>query len=303
MTNIRGIVAAMLTPMNRDESINVAELRSQTERMIGAGMHGLFCLGTSGEAYALEEREKIRVIAEVVDRCAGRVPVYAGCGCVTTAETVRLAKAAERIGADVLSVICPYFAVASQEELYRHFMEVADAVHIPVVLYNMPARTGVNLDVDTVGRLSKAGNIAGIKDSSGNFDQILQLIENTADDFAVLSGNDSLVLWTLQAGGKGGICAIANLFPQTMASIYELWRQGEFTKAKEAQDSIRAIRRLLKLGNPNTMVKLTANLIGQPVGPCRKPFWTEDQRLIDEISRVLKEHYGIRVDGKEWGYV
>lgn len=291
MTDIHGVIAAMLTPMNRDESVNDAELRRQTDRMIGAGMHGLFCLGTNGEAYALGEKEKIRVLTEVVDQCAGRVPVYAGCGCVTTAETVRLAKTAEKIGADVLSVICPYFAFASQEELYRHFMEVADAVHIPIVLYNMPARTGVNLSVETVKRLSKAGNIQGIKDSSGNFDQILQFIENTPDDFAVLSGNDSLVLWTLEAGGKGGICAMANLFPQTMVSIYTLWHQGEFAQAKRAQDSIRPIRNLFKLGNPNTIVKLTANLLGQNVGPCRKPFWTEDPHVIDEISAVLQNHY------------
>lgn len=291
MTDIHGIIAAMLTPMNRDESICYDELRTQTERMISAGLHGLFCLGTNGEAYAIDESEKIRIMTTVVDQCAGRLPVFAGCGLVTTAETVRLAKTAEKIGVDVLSVICPWFAVSSQEELYRHFMEVAGAVQIPVVLYNIPARTGVNLSASTVRRLSGAGNIVGIKDSSGNFDQILQFIENTPDGFAVLSGNDSLVLWTLQAGGKGGICAIANLFPQTMASIYELWRQGDFAGAKQAQDSIRAIRDLFRLGNPNTIVKLAANLLGQDVGPCRRPFWTEDSRVIEEISTVLRERY------------
>lgn len=291
MKDIHGIIAAMLTPMNRDESICYDELRTQTDRMIDAGLHGLFCLGTNGEAYAISESEKIKVMTTVVDQCAGRAPVFAGCGMVTTADTVKMAKAAEKIGVDVLSVICPWFAVASQEELYRHYMTVADAVGIPVVLYNIPARTGVNLSVDTVKRLSKAGNIVGIKDSSGNFDQILQFIENTPEDFATLSGNDSLVLWTLQAGGRGGICGIANLFPQTMVSIYELWRQGDFAKAKEAQDSIRAIRNLFKLGNPNTIVKLAANLLGQKVGPCRRPFWTEDPRVIEEISTVLREHY------------
>lgn len=170
-------------------------------------------------------------------------------------------------------------------------MTVADTVQIPIFLYNIPARTGVNLSVDTVCRLAQAGNIAGIKDSSGNFDQILQYIEAAPDDFTVLSGNDSLVLWTLQAGGKGGICGIANLFPETMVSIYELWKKGRFEEAKKAQDSIRAIRNLFRLGNPNTIVKLAANLLGQPVGPCRRPFWTEDEKTVNEISRVLKENY------------
>ena len=228
---------------------------------------------------------------QVVEQANGRLPVLAGTGCVSTTASIALAKEAERLGADALSVISPWFAAASQEELYRHFMTVADSVQIPVFLYNIPARTGVNLSVDTVRRLAQAGNIAGIKDSSGNFDQILQYIEATPSDFTVLSGNDSLVLWTLQAGGKGGICGIANLFPETMVSIYELWRQGRFEKAKKVQDSIRAIRNLFRLGNPNTIVKLAANLLGQPVGPCRRPFWTEDEKIVGEISRVLKESY------------
>ena len=288
---IQGIIAAMVTPMDKTEAVNLSELRRQTERLITAGLHGLFCLGTNGEAYVLEEKEKLEIIRCVVEQANGRLPVLAGTGCVSTTASIALAKEAERLGADALSVISPWFAAASQEELYRHFMTVADSVQIPVFLYNIPARTGVNLSVDTVRRLAQAGNIAGIKDSSGNFDQILQYIEATPSDFTVLSGNDSLVLWTLQAGGKGGICGIANLFPETMVSIYELWRQGRFEEAKKVQDSIRAIRNLFRLGNPNTIVKLAANLLGQPVGPCRRPFWTEDEKIVGEISRVLKESY------------
>lgn len=281
----------MVTPMDTEEAVNLPELRHQTERLIGAGMHGLFCLGTNGEAYVLEEREKLEIIRCVVDQADGRLPILAGTGCISTKASAALAKEAEKLGADALSVISPWFAAASQEELYRHFMTVADAVQLPVFLYNIPARTGVNLSVDTVCRLARAGNIVGIKDSSGNFDQILQYLEAAPADFTVLSGNDSLVLWTLQAGGKGGICGIANLFPETMVSIYELWRQGRFEEAKRMQDSIRPIRQLFRLGNPNTIVKLAANLLGQPVGPCRQPFWTEDEKIVSEISRVLKEEY------------
>ena len=173
---IQGIIAAMVTPMDKTEAVNLSELRRQTERLITAGLHGLFCLGTNGEAYVLEEKEKLEIIRCVVEQANGRLPVLAGTGCVSTTASIALAKEAERLGADALSVISPWFAAASQEELYRHFMTVADSVQIPVFLYNIPARTGINLSVDTVRRLAQAGNIAGIKDSSGNFDQILWLV-------------------------------------------------------------------------------------------------------------------------------
>lgn len=170
-------------------------------------------------------------------------------------------------------------------------MTVADSVQIPVFLYNIPARTGVNLSVDTVRRLAQAGNIAGIKDSSGNFDQILQYIEATPSDFTVLSGNDSLVLWTLQAGGKGGICGIANLFPETLVSIYELWRQGRFEEAKKSAGFHPSHSKFVQAWKPQHNREIGRQSIGTAGWPCRRPFWTEDEKIVGEISRVLKESY------------
>lgn len=292
MLNIRGVIPAMVTPMNPDESVNEGELRNQVRRQIAAGVHGLFVFGTNGEFYALSEAEKLRVLEITVDENHGCLPVYAGTGCPSTADTIRLSKECEKIGADVLSVITPYFAALSQKELIAHFTALADSVSIPIVLYNIPARTNVAMTADTVEKLSAVPGIAGVKDSSGNFDNILQYIEHTAgSDFAVMSGNDSLLLWALQAGGKGGVCGIANLFPKTMVSIYELWEKGDFAAAKKAQDSIRAIRDCFRLGNPNSIVKMAANLLGYPVGPCRKPFWSEDRTVIEELDKVLKESY------------
>ncbi len=288
LADIRGIICAMVTPMHADESVNLEGVRRQTRRQIDAGVHGVFCLGTNGEGYILSHREKLEVARAVIDENAGCLPVYVGTGCVGTRETVELSREAERLGADVLSVVCPYFAAASQDELYRHFAEVAGAVSVPVLLYNIPMRTGVNLAVDTVKRLSQIPNIAGIKDSSGNFDQILQYIEKTPEDFIVLSGNDSLALWTLQAGGKGAICGIANLFPRTMVSIYDHFLKGDFAAARRASDAIRPIRDCFKLGNPNSVVKMAANLLGQDVGPCRKPFGTEDESVKQKVARVLE---------------
>lgn len=292
MLDIHGVIPAMVTPMNSDESINEGELRNQVRRQIAAGVHGLFVFGTNGEFYSLSEAEKLRVLEITVEENNGRLPVYAGTGCPGTKDTIRLSRECEKIGANALSVITPYFAALSQKELIAHFEALADSVNIPIVLYNIPARTNVAMTPNTVQKLAKVPGIAGVKDSSGNFDNVLQYIERTSgSDFAVMSGNDSLLLWTLQAGGKGGVCGIANLFPKTLVSVYELWKKGDFAAAKKTQDSIRAIRDCFRLGNPNTIVKMSANLLGYPVGPCRMPFWNEDPAVKEELDRVLKEHY------------
>ncbi|MBQ7562313.1 MAG: 4-hydroxy-tetrahydrodipicolinate synthase [Synergistaceae bacterium] len=292
MTLIKGIIPPILTPMNEDESINYGELRNQINRMIDAKVSGVFALGTNGEAYALSHKEKVEILKNVVDEAKKRVPVYAGTGCPTTKETITLSKEAEEIGADVLSVIVPYFAAASQDELYDHFKAVAESVKIPVVLYNIPARTGNALAPATVARLAKdVPNILGAKDSSGNFDNMKQYIELTSNigkDFSVLSGNDSLILPALVFGGKGGIAGCANVFPRTMVEIYEAFEAGDMERAKKVQDSIRIFRNCFKYGNPNTLVKLAAGLLGNPVGPCRRPFSKITPEGMDALKKTLE---------------
>ncbi|KUO76754.1 MAG: dihydrodipicolinate synthase family protein [Clostridia bacterium BRH_c25] len=291
--NIGGIIPAMATPMFEDGTINEVELRKQINRQINAGASGIFCLGTNGEAYIMSIEEKVRIMKLFVEEAGGRVPVYAGTGCIGTKDTIELSQKAQEIGIDVLSVISPYFAAINQLEIYEHYSALAQSVYIPIVLYNMPARTGNNLEYTTVARLAaNFKNIAGVKDSGGNFDNILRYIESTdKETFSVLSGNDSLILWTLMAGGKGGITAVANILPEIMVSIYKYWAEGNFEKAREAQDSIRPIRDCFKYGNPNSIVKRAANLIGQPVGPCRKPFGMISREADDAIMDTIKKYY------------
>ena len=292
MVEIKGIIPPILTPMNDDESINEQELRHQVNRMIDAGVSGVFALGTNGEAYALSHKEKVQILRVVVDETKHRVPVYAGTGCPTTKETITLSKEAEEIGADVLSVIVPYFAAASQDELYAHYKAVAESVKLPVVLYNIPARTGNALAPATVARLAKdIPNVMGAKDSSGNFDNMKQYIELTTGigkDFSVLSGNDSLILPALCFGGKGGIAGCANVFPRTMVEIYEAFTAGDFERAKKVQDSIRIFRNCFKYGNPNTIVKMAAGLLGDPVGPCRRPFSSITPEGLEALKKTLE---------------
>lgn len=284
----KGIIAAMVTAMNDDESLNIEEIKHQVDRQIGAGVNGVFCLGTNGEAYILSEEEKLRVISTVVEAADGRVPVYVGTGMPGTAETIRLSRKAKDLGANVLSVISPYFAAISQEEIYNHYAELASAVDLPIVMYNMPARTGSNIAPDTVARLSKVEGIIGVKDSSGNFDNMKQYIELTdPETFNVLSGNDALILWNLLAGGAGGITAVANIYPEVMVSIYQLFKQGDLEAAKLAQDSIRPIRNCFRFGNPNTVTKAAARAGGNPVGPCRRPFNCLSDAAVEKIRETV----------------
>ena len=292
MAQLKGIVVPIITPMNEDETINEQELRSQVNRMIENGIHGIFPFGTNGEGYILDEKEKEQVLSIVIDEVKGRVPVYAGTGCISTRDTIRQSLMGKSLGADVLSIITPSFAAASQNDLYEHYKTVAAAVDMPIVLYNIPARTGNALAPATVARLSKIDNIVGAKDSSGNFDNMLQYIEQTRDrkDFSILSGNDSLILWNLLAGGTGGIAGCANVYPKNMASIYDRFAAGDLDGARKAQDAIRSFRNCFKFGNPNTIVKTAVALLGYPVGKCRAPFNQVSAEGVEAIKKVLEEN-------------
>jgi 4-hydroxy-tetrahydrodipicolinate synthase len=291
---VKGIIPAIVTPMNDDESVNIDVLRQQIERQIAGGVHGLFPFGTNGEGYILSEKEKIEVLEATIDQVKGRVPVYAGTGCISTTDTIRMSKKAEELGADILSIITPSFALASQKELYDHYVEVAKHVNIPIVLYNIPARTGNKLLPETVAKLAKDVDvIVGAKDSSGDWDNLLAYITQTRDldkDFRVLSGNDSLILPCLKEGGAGGITGCANVYPHVLSSIYDLFIEGKLEEAQAAQDSIANLRAVFKYGNPNTIVKTAVALLGYNVGKCRAPFNQVPEEGVEALKQVLAEN-------------
>jgi 4-hydroxy-tetrahydrodipicolinate synthase len=273
MSSISGILAAIATPFDEDENLVESALRAHVRRQLEAGVHGIFALGTNGEFYAQTPTERAEAARIVIDEVSGRFPVVIGAGAATTKETIAIAADAAAAGADALSIITPYFAAASQVEIENHFRAVANSVDVPVIVYNIPARTGNAVAPATLEKLAEVENITAVKDSSGNFDTILQYLERTdRETFDVISGNDSLILWTLLAGGAGGISGIANIYPRTMASIYDLFLAGDKDAARTAQDSIRPIRNCLALGNPNTVVKHAANARGFGLGPARAPF-------------------------------
>ena len=293
-TQIKGIIPPIVTPMNADESVNIPELRSQVERQIAGGVHGIFPFGTNGEGYILSLKEKEEILEAVVDQVKGRIPVYAGSGCISTQDTIYMSKRAEELGADVLSIITPSFAVASQKELYDHYVEVAKHVNIPIVLYNIPPRTGNKLLPETVAKLAKDVDvIMGAKDSSGDIENLKAYIRETRDigkNFAVLAGNDGSILTCLKEGGAGGIAGRANLYPKALASIYNCFVAGDVDKAQEYQDAVATLQRVFKFGNPNTIIKKAVNLLGYPVGDCRKPFNYLCDEGVAELKAVLKEN-------------
>ncbi|WP_439290873.1 dihydrodipicolinate synthase family protein [Lonepinella koalarum] len=267
-----GIVAPVLTALDDNEKFNPQAYQEYIDYLIKAGIHGIFPLGTNGEFYAFNQQEKLDIIKAAVEAVGGRVPVYAGTGCITTKETIEFSNQVKDLGVDVLSVISPYFVSVSQDDLYRHFDTVAKNVDAPILMYNIPARSGNNIEASTVKKLAQANaNIIGIKDSSGNFDNSLKYIENTTENLAVMAGSDSLILWTLLAGGTGAISGCSNVFPELMVSIYEYWQQGDFANANAAQKKIRAFRNVMQMGNPNSVVKRAALLRGHNVGPAREP--------------------------------
>lgn len=292
---IKGIIPPILTPMNNDQeqTVNHQELRNQVERLLRGGVHGLFPFGTNGEGYILSLKEKEEVLETVIDQVKGRVPVYAGTGCISTADTVRMSKRAEELGADVLSIITPSFALASQKELYDHYVEVAKHVNIPIVLYNIPMRTGNKLLPETVEKLARDVDvIMGAKDSSGDRENLKAYIDRTRDlgkPFSVLAGNDGNILYCLENGGNGGIAGRANLWPATVASIYDHFVAGDLDKAREAQEAIAKIQPVFKFGNPNTIIKKAVSLMGYPVGDCRRPFSYLCDEGLEALKQVLEE--------------
>lgn len=288
MLKPKGIITPIVTPMNEDESINEVEFRKLIDRLIDSGIYGLFALGTNGEVYAMSEEEKLEVLRIIVDQVNHRVPVYAGTGCVGTKETIKLSQKAAEIGVDALSVVSPYYVAVSQDDIYRYYSSIAQSTDLPIILYNMPARTGNNIDFKTVAKLCKFDNIVGIKDSSGNFDNTLKYIENTDKRLSVLSGNDSLILWTLLAGGQGAIAGWSNVYPKLLLDIYHLWEHGKLKEANEKQISIRPLRNIMQLGNPNSVVKRAMNLLGYNVGPAREPASGESEEIDTALKEVFK---------------
>lgn len=284
-TFVRGLIPALITPMTCDEALDEAGLERLLNYVIAAGAHGVFAGGTAGESWALSVEEKIRLYEWTVNYTAGRVPVYAGTSANCTSEAVRLAEAAQEAGADCLSVLTPYFITPGPGEMYEHFAAVARAVDLPVLLYDLPARTGNSLSVDLVLRLAAAfGNIVGIKESSGDFSRTLEYLRIAPEGFRVIMGRDTLIYAALVHGAAGAIAASANVAPELGVGVYERFRAGDTDGALDFQLRLAPLRSAFSLGTHPAMLKAGADLVGASGGPPRRPV----SRLAGSDLQALK---------------
>ena len=231
-TPFTGLGTALVTPFAKDGSIDEPAVRRLVRRQIDAGVHFLSPCGTTGEAPTLSQGEKVRMVELVVDEAARRVPVLAGAGGHNTRDVIALAQECERVGADGILSVTPYYNKPTQEGLFQHYEAIAASTSLPIVLYNVPGRAGVNLEVATVTRLSALGNIVGIKEASGNLVQMSEIVASTPDDFFLLSGDDPLALAVMAIGGRGLISVASNAVPGEMVQIIELAEKGDFAAAR-----------------------------------------------------------------------
>ena len=285
----KGIIPAMVTPLTPDGKINVEAVQKLTRYLIDGGVHGLFPVGSQGEFYALTFEEKKKVIEIVVEETRGQVPVYAGTGAVTTREAVALTKMAEGVGATAVSVITPYFIHPNDGELMEFYTTIAKSTRLPILLYNNPQRTGVNMTPDFIVRASRVENIVGIKDSSGDMTFMAECIRRTEGKFSVLSGRDTLIYGVLCYGGKGGIAACANIAPKLMVEIYEAFMAADLKRSLEAQFRLAPLRLAFALGTFPVVIKEALTLIGIDAGPGIAPVGGMKPEAKAELKGILQQ--------------
>lgn len=288
---IKGVITAMVTPFDANQQINPVATRQLIDALIGKGVDGLFILGTNGEFFAMNDEEKVSFAKLVIDYVNHRVPVYVGAGSCGTQETIQLAKRYRDLGADAISVITPYFLPITQQELIRHYTAIAEEVDMPVIMYNMPKNTGTNIDPSTVAALLHVKNIVGIKDSSGNLENLKGYIDAAKNSpFAILVGSDSKILAGLQLGAHGTVAATSNAIASTIISIYQSFMAGDLATAEAAQKDVDIIRGVLPFGTVPSVIKRAVTLSGIDVGPARYPVLPLNQELDHDIQKALDSY-------------
>ena len=287
VSSIRGVLTAIVTPFDSTGAVCPQRLRAQVRRQLKFD-NGIFCNGTNGEFFVLSMNEKLLVTETCVDEVGGKVPVVAHIGEISTATTIRLGKDVAAMGVDAVSVIAPYFVPLKQNELIYHYTAIADAVPVPVFLYNIPGRTGNTIEPATAARLAEHPNIVGIKDSAGSYESLKGFLDavKDIDGFDVLSGPDHLAHQGFLDGCSACISGLANVCPEGVSLIWKHFRDGNIEKSKASQDFIGGLRKdLYAVCFAPAAVKKAALLLGEDVGDSRYPivFSDEDLATIKQI--------------------
>lgn len=285
----KGIIPAMITPLTEEGKFNKKATRKLVNYLIDGGVHGLFIVGTTGEFYGMTPEEKREVFQVVMDENKGRVSIYAGTNGITTRETVMLTQMAEDCKVDAVSVLTPMFITPSQDQLIKHYTTIANSTSLPVVLYNNPPKTGVNLTASTVAKLAEVPNIVSIKDSSGDLTLTADYIRLTQDrdDFSVMVGRDTLIYGALCYGAVGSIASCANVAPRLCVDIYEKFIAGDLKASLKAQFTLAPLRSAFTIGTFPAVIKESLTLLGIEAGPCMDPVGPMAQDERAKLRQVL----------------
>ena len=291
-----GIITPIVTPFYRDEKqkINYDATKKLVDYVIDNGVSGIFVLGSNGEFHVIRQQEKIEFAKRVVEMVDHRVPVFAGPGACSTQETIETAKAMEAAGVDALSVISPYFVQPTDEELYEHFKAVAESVKIPIILYNIPRLTGVNINSTVFERLTALDNVAGIKDSSRNIENLQSYIDVAKKKgLAVLVGSDGIIAQGYRMGATGAIAGMSNVIPKLMTDMFKALVEKRDEEADKLQEEVNVIRDVNRLATMPSVLKRALELGNiAEAGPARKPVFETTPELDEKIKEMLK-HYGL----------
>jgi 4-hydroxy-tetrahydrodipicolinate synthase len=287
----RGTGVAMITPFDQDGAVDFKGLEILTDRLINSGVNYLVVLGTTAETPALKEKEKADIIRSVVNTCSHRVPIVVGAGGNDTQSVVEKVKTMDTEGVDGFLSVAPYYNKPSQEGIYQHFEAIATVSDLPIVLYNVPGRTGSNICAETTLRLAHdfQDKIAAIKEASGNFDQVMEIIRLRPEGFLVVSGDDAITLPLIASGGDGLISVIGNAFPALVSTMVAAALEGAMGKARELHYRLMPMMRaIFKEGNP-TGVKAAMEIQGMVKNVLRLPLVPATEMLYKEIERLISE--------------
>lgn len=283
---IKGVITALVTPL-RDDRIDEEALRRLVDEQIRAGIDGLVPVGTTGESPTLTNEEHIRVVQIVVEAAKKRVPVIAGTGANCTREAIDLTLAAKAVGADATLQVVPYYNKPTQDGLYRHFKAVAEATNLPMVLYNVPGRTGCDLLPDTIARLCDVPQVVAVKEATGNIQRASQIITRVGDRLSMLSGDDATVLPFYAVGGHGCISVVSNVAPADMATMYDAFVAGNLAKARELHYKVFPLSEGLFIEANPIPVKAALVMMGKISDEIRPPLYPMSGANRDKIHKIL----------------
>ncbi len=292
-----GCGTALVTPFKPDSSLDEGALRSLVRRQIDAGINFLVPCGTTGESPTLTHDEHMRIVEIVLEEAGGKVPVLAGAGGYNTAEVIAIAKEIEALGANGILSVTPYYNKPTQEGLYQHYKAIASAIKIPIVVYSVWGRTGINVLPATLKRLAAIDNIIGVKEASGNISQMGQVVRETPNDFIVLSGDDSITLPLMALGGRGIISVVSNQIPAEMAALARACLANDFPRAREIHYEYLPLMEVNFIESNPIPVKAAMALMGLLEPVWRLPLTPPNSDNLKKIEKVLKE-VGLPVNRK-----